>query len=216
MDKDDLRPEFVLGLVFPDFLRNSKAGLRLKKNNLKKPVPNEFKNLHDGIKKHYLVDQIFHNSAYFKENTRYIQNELKNRNFKDISKRRFFLAHIMLELIIDRVLLDEDILLGNQFYKLLNKTDLDVVYNYLVYNELSEEFDGFKSYFDHFIKSQYLFSYQRNSSLSNALINVYFRALILENSKTDLDELSRTIASILPRIQANYQNIFKEIKQQVL
>ena len=92
MDMDSKNPEYVMGLVFPDLLRNSKQGLRIKKTKLHEIPPTDVQHFILGVKKHYLVDQIFHNSAYFKENTGFIQQELKNRNFTHIKSRYFFFS----------------------------------------------------------------------------------------------------------------------------
>ena len=72
---------------------------------------------------------------------------------------------------------------------MLNKVGDESIYKMFAFCELSIEFDRFKEYLDRFLSSQYLFSYQRNSSLSKALINVYSEALKMDYKTEDVHSI---------------------------
>ncbi len=127
-------PYYNTGLILPDlargFVKSFKATL---------PEPNlELQALHAGCLQHYQADKIFHSSDFFKWGTQICIEELKQAKFHELVERRWFIGHVLFEMMLDRVLVQHKKQVLFDFYEQLLRVDDDVLKVFLQLNQSSE------------------------------------------------------------------------------
>ena len=95
------------GLLLPDILRPQDGGYRIEegaRSDIDDLAP-ALVAFHHGIRRHVQRDRQFHSSSFFIQESRAIRHQLNA--FPDLARKRylFFLAHIWLELSLDRWLI---------------------------------------------------------------------------------------------------------------
>lgn len=208
-------PEYTLGKILPDLLRNYHKGLRIKPEGA---LAKEYHliNLNKGILNHYAVDALFHESKFFKENTDKIKISLKNNTYDNIHKYFYFYAHILLEIMLDRLLLKKDENIGIRFYEHLNLVKEETIKDFFRYNEIEMSAKEFFLYLKSFTNARYLFSYINNESLIYALGRINQRAGLAPFSGKDIQKLVLIIDEIEVKLQQHYLLIFKEIRKKLI
>jgi len=111
---------YIVGIATPDLLSIFDSNVRLKERKLPIPMENsatpEQLSIYNGALRHFHVDRIFHSSDFFHKETQLISRLLK-AEFKDPPIHRgFFIGHILLELVMDRILVQKDINLVHRYY----------------------------------------------------------------------------------------------------
>ena len=144
------------GLVLPDLLNNFNRKIKLKNNAARNFLPHEF-DLKEGINGHFEGDRKFHTSEFFHHNTPLIKKTLVAHGFDSDKYRLSFVAHIMLELILDRVLIKKNETLLHDFYSALHAVDVNEIIKFVRYEqELDQRFADF---FNGFRTHKYLYKY---------------------------------------------------------
>lgn len=193
--KPESNPMYHLGLVFPDFL---KAFTQQRFKPLKKgTVPS---NLMDGAKQHLERDAHFHNHAFFHDGCKIISQIINNSAAKSIPKT-FFLAHIILEITLDRVLMDKDIRRLDNFYSELENIDKNEIKLYFQDNQL-KNYDTFIQKLDSFTLSKWMYKYLDDENFPFSLNRVYFRiGYNQEWNKEQNEALIKALPIILSKVK---------------
>ena len=185
LDKDRKDRFFFVGVCSPDLVSNFNRKIRLKKSSLPLLRENEITpdqlNFYQGVLRHFEVDRLFHSSPFFKEETAYLTGLLKT-TLKDFEvKRAFFVAHIMLELVLDRVLIrrHKDLLLD--FYKNFQQHDVPKLVQYTEWLA-QEPMAGYDLFLQKFASRQFLYRYVDLRYLSNVLRNI-LQTVGIENQR---------------------------------
>lgn len=140
----------------PDFARVAEGAKRIQIGLEFHPVEQQLLHqLHLGSKQHYQSDAVFHNSEFFKKNTHLLDELFTRHDFPRQNQRIWFLSHILFELLIDRVLIQQYPQMLQDFYTSLHKTDLEVVVAYLQYSK-KDGAGQFTKFWKGFIESQYM------------------------------------------------------------
>jgi len=158
--------DYTLGKILPDLLRNFSKSIRLNASDLEGKGQGE--PLYMGIRMHFRTDRVFHDSALFRERSAEINGRLKN-SVLSIRKYRFFFAHVLLEMLIDRCLLIRHPGLGEGFYHQLAAADKQTLSDFFEAQGWLHLIDGFWAFLQRFISSEYLLQYVHNESLIFAL-----------------------------------------------
>jgi len=194
--KNHSDPMFHLGLIFPDFLKFF-VHQRYKPSQKKNMLP-----LDQGAIMHLSRDTHFHNALFFDKMCSKISAMINCTPAGNIPKT-FFLAHILLEMGIDRVLMEDSLCTLDDFYSelaLLNHSEL------LGHFEQCGMKDGavFSEKLQNFITHKWLYQYLDNEKLPNSLQRVYIRIGIKETWKKEQnDSLVAILPQILSEIKAN-------------
>ena len=168
-DKND--NYFTVGLTLPDILGFHSKRIRVTKSYLKKinlfQADNNFKSLIAGMYLHIEIDRFFHNSHFFKDTMDFIQNF-----FLEFCKKNLphFYSHILIEILIDRYLLETTDNLAEDFYSSYKKFDFSDI------TELFEEIkyfnkDKFISLAENIANSSFLKEYIHD----NAILPIFER-----------------------------------------
>lgn len=161
-----------LGLLTPDFVRNFLPGNRLQPDKFTPSLHPETEALHQGALKHLQRDKRFHQSAFFKEVTPQITGLIKPVFQEYRIPRTWFAAHLIAELMIDRVLIKQDPDLMSRFYSELQQTRADVLDAYFGALGLHGA-DVFRQRLHRFCELRYLMQYVHNPAFAFSLSRIY-------------------------------------------
>ena len=156
--------EFHFGVALPDLLSVHNRQLRFQSDKARffaaqsgRPA------LWDGIQNHLSVDRDFHISPIFKELQAEVHSELMRRIPK-VPYRLFFVAHILIEITFDHLLLARNPNLAQNFY-----SHLEQVPRRGILSELESFFEspiaGLEKHLDRFMEIRFLQGYRESDQL---------------------------------------------------
>ncbi len=197
---------FNVGLILPDLSRNFCKGHLNLKQEFDNPVFDALKN---GSLMHLQKDKIFHQSAFFIDVQKQISLLL---NAEALWPRKWFLNHVLAEIMLDRVLMDEHPGLCENFYADLERADANVISDFLRVGGVVNH-SLFPERYQKFIEHQFIFNYQHNEKLIIALSRLYLKVGIqYEWQKADEDLLNHHFVAILDIIAPKVEYLTKELK----
>src|SRR5690606_30186791 len=143
-------PEFVLGSVLPDLLRQLAGGQRLHPDRFELEWLGNprLQSLYAGWNQHVEIDRRFHNTEFFFQHTHELRVVLAPL-LEDSPIRASFLSHIAVELLLDHLLLRDEVVEVQRFYHLLGRADRGSLERFLRVCGW-EDVEGFGRFFDHF------------------------------------------------------------------
>ena len=203
----------VAGAVLPDLVRNAVHAANLFPNKCVLTFDINEKNLLKGWNKHLLVDKLFHSSSFFAEQTAILRPLLKPVVGRT-QIRPSFLAHISVELMLDHLLIEEKMIDVRAFYDSLSKTDLLAIRSFLEKSHLTQT-DSFFTFYDKFLRNEYLFSYTKLESISYALNQICLRLWPLGLNDDEKKELTTVLILYKRQLKTNFLSIFAEISAAV-
>lgn len=195
-----------VGLILPDLSRDFCKGYLNLKQEFDEP---DFIALKNGSLRHLAMDKIFHQSAFFKESVQQIGQILD-----PVASwpRKWFLNHVLAEIMLDRAIMDTDIQVCHDFYRDLALADANVVESFLRAGGVVNA-HLFTERFRKFVEFQYIFNYQHNEKLIIALSRLYSKAGIqYEWGKEDEILLNRHFVAILDIVRPKVEYLTKELK----
>ncbi len=120
LDRDVCSSMYMLGVGTPDLLSSFKEGIRLRQSRLplilESDVSEDQIQFYNGVIRHFEVDRLFHSSEFFLRETRHISALLKSEFSELEIERVFFVAHITLELLMDRILILDNEEMLKEYY----------------------------------------------------------------------------------------------------
>ena len=120
---DSASPDFHFGVAFPDILSVYDRSLRFHSEDAK-GLPDDF---WMGIQNHLQMDAFFHKSEFFKTSYEEIRRHLTAAIPHQLDIRPFFLAHVIMEILLDHYLLNREPDLARKFYTQLHKCDIKLI-----------------------------------------------------------------------------------------
>jgi hypothetical protein len=182
---------FNFGLVLPDLVRHfSKTHLSLLPD-YNHPHKNEIKN---GSHYHFQGDKLFHQSDFFNEMTLVLKEKLDE---KAQWPRKWFLNHLLIEMTLDRALMEEYPDLCQQFYSDLSRVEDDLIHSFLIDSGVTNTRDFIEKH-KRFVNFPFIFDYLHNEKLIYALGMVYKRVGIhYEWQSQDHDLLQNALPEII-------------------
>lgn len=181
-------PDRTLGKILPDLIRSVDKRLRITHKSVE-DLPQQLQELSAGIELHLQTDVYFHNSAWFQEKERYIKKSLAAMPLPKRFKYRYFFAHVLVEMLLDRVVMKQEPQLLDGFYHSLSGVEKATLTHYFQYKGWDAHLDKCWQVLQRFLASQYLYQYTDNAQLLYALGRVAQRVdleLFAEPYKTQL------------------------------
>lgn len=198
-------PYFNTGLILPDLVKNYCQTHIQISGHFNRPA---FINLAEGCQTHLNCDKKFHNSEFFKSTTNYLSETF---DAQCAWPRKWFLNHLLMEILLDRVLMDMHSNLCQSFYNNLQQVDIDEL---LVFIRKLGVVNGqnFKIGFEKFVEHQFLFEYQYNEKISFALNKVYQKVGIpYEFTKDDQRMIENQMPKLLEFIRYKLDDLVQEL-----
>ena len=190
-------PAYVVGSALPDLIGLAAPRVRLRRDPLapnnggtgqipeKKGAINRAPTLAPpllgaggvsaGVQAHLLTDAAFHKTAAFAEAQAEVGALLEGAGFVGIRVRRFFVAHVLVELALDAALLRADPALGEQFYAAFAQADFHAVTRWAE-AETGRPLPRLPEVLARFATSRYLLSYATDEGVATGLSRTCQRA----------------------------------------
>jgi hypothetical protein len=195
-------------LFIPDFARNYARGFHQYHSDLK---TNETQ-LQLGCMVHINADKMFHPSSFFKKYSQIINVELKNFEPLVHLNRKWFLSHIMFEMLIDRLLVKHFPSTCHSFYSDLEAIDTKTLEEFVLRYSY-KNIDQFMRNFKHFCEVKYLFAYTFNDSFVFSIARVYKQATTIDLSMSDRFYLKEFVNKVEQQYFYDPIIIIAELKQ---
>lgn len=194
------------GLVLPDLVRNFCKSHLKPGNSFNRPALDA---LNRGSMRHLEADKLFHNSAYFIRMTGFISEYLDP---EAPWPRKWFLNHLLCEILTDRVLMDRQSGLCTEFYTQLEHTDPAQITLYLKLSGV-RNYQNFAEAFQRFVSVRFIFEYMHNENIIRALSRVYARVgIAYEWTDADRSLLLRHIPGLLRYMDTQLQMLENDLK----
>lgn len=191
---------YNLGLILPDLARSHISKLRINPYRNIEFTTEEIGSINRGCNRHFESDRKFHNWNVFVTLSQEATDAMRESGDKELD-RDFFLSHIMIEMMLDKILLRQDPELANDFYKMINSIEMDWILKYLRYSGLQDD-ELFKGNHRRFMKVAFLKNYTSTENVIDMLEQVAIRTSLNEftdGQKELLIEIANTIEPQLER-----------------
>jgi hypothetical protein len=161
--------------------------------------------MNDGCNKHFASDRKFHNWMTFVELTNKATDMIRESGDKDIN-RDYFITHIMVEILLDKILLDKNPSLADDFYAMIDSVEMDWILKFMRYAGLQDD-ELWKGQHRRFMKAGFLKSYTSIENVIEAVegvcanlgmieLNDDQRNLLIEICEAIEPELARSIDAL--------------------
>lgn len=200
--------EFNTGLFLPDvargFVKTFKTSLPDNSNQCNV-------GFWEGCQTHYVADKKFHGSTFFQELLSISTQVTNNAAFTKELNRKWFLAHIMAEVMLDRILIKESPMVLDSFYHTLDTVaDADLI-NYLTVFNCSDT-NTFMEHFNHFRKVKYIYYYTDNNKFVYSLNRIMIRAGVGAITENNQQVLLNVVDELEFNIVNKYKNVGEHLK----
>ncbi|MBL7994145.1 hypothetical protein JNM05_02140 [bacterium] len=146
--------EFHFGVVLPDIMSVYDRTLRFHASQ----IHASDNALWQGILNHLEMDSFFHRSDFFKNSYDGTRNILKKEISEKLNIRPFFLAHVLVEILLDHLLLIQSSDLARRFYKSIGAVRVkDIVH--ILENHFELKLDGLDDLINKFLVTRFLETY---------------------------------------------------------
>ncbi len=200
-------PLFVSALIIPDLTKGfSKAYNSVIKNSAA-PEDAHLRHVHNGILSHYEADRKFHNSPLFMQHTTALTQSFIKEGLSRERLRLSVIAHVAIEMMIDRHIMLENEKVCVEFYSTLAQVDEGVLETYFDRLSLTAEKRSFLANFIVFKEREFLTLFKDLEKIVLALSHVYGTVAKMEFTA---DEKSRFLA-VLYNIDKDMRYSWKEI-----
>lgn len=213
------RPEslFHIGAATPDLLSIYNPEMRIKESHLKNI---DFDSLGPpeetfiaGIHRHFHADKVFHSSGFFRQETTEIIERLKNSFEEGAVPRKFFIGHILLELLLDKVLIDtHPNMLGAYYEHFAKVSPLEV--RRVTEIAVSRELPNYEHFIAKFIGNQYLYEYMEFDHIVFVVGRILRRVSIDQIGFLSDPTFVNLMKNYEERLEANYPGIFELIRKE--
>lgn len=197
---------FNLGLVLPDLVKSfCKAHLK----PAERMVHPQLNALNQGSIIHLNADKLFHNSFFFTTCEKHL-SDLADSKAK--WPRKWFFNHLLCEIILDRLIMDQNPDACSKFYNDLKSVNKEQVELYLKMSGIAN-YQNFGMGLDKFVTAQFIFDYIHNEKIILALSRVYQR-LGIDYEWTDYDKawLLEVIPQQIEFMKLGYEHLKTELK----
>jgi hypothetical protein len=164
------RPHYNFGLAMPDLVNVAKRGWKpvstvgFEDGNARMNGNKNAAEIWNGYQQHIRADAFFHNTDLFNHHTKRLRKELEKFGLMQEGTRLFFVAHVLLEIMIDRHIVKTRRHIPDLFYQHLNEISEADIQNFFRISGTSVP-DRFLEFFGKFKESKYLYGYEDDNGI---------------------------------------------------
>jgi hypothetical protein len=203
-------PLFITALTIPDLTpRFSK----IYNSVIRKAAVPEDENLlhiHQGLLTHYEADKNFHNSDAFVQHSRLALQSFIREGLSRERLRLSVIAHLAVEMLIDRQIILEDEALCKQFYSAVVQADEQVLETYFHHFALNDDKRRFFANFQFFKHRQFLYLFKEPEKIVFGLNRMYSSVTGVEFTADEQQRFLAAIHNIDTRMRYSWQEILKD------
>ena len=212
LDCDHPSPYFKAGLLLPDLVRGFNEKLR-RSVFATEPVCAEHRYMAEGVRKHYAVDRLFHQSETFLSAVRQVSGALLPELFPSFQHRRYFMAHVLVEMLLDRLLMKHAPHLCVKMKSDLEKTDTGVLQSYFRHIGKPVVQKDFFDNFNRLLSSTPLLFYLNNEKFVMALVRVYQKINPAQANRTEVERLATLVSEMESAHRERLPAIFETLNE---
>lgn len=205
---------FKTGLLLPDLVHGFNRKLRKAVFTTFSEQEEHF-SLVEGIQKHYAVDAVFHQSEVFAFYCNIVKEALRPQEFPAFQHRKYFAAHIFVEMLLDRILMKQAPQLCVKLQNDLEKTDAGVLKSFFLHIEKPVIYKEFFDNFKRLLIGKPLHYYTDNEMFVKALVRVYNKINPVPVSNTETENLARLAETIENRHRKSLLEIFETVDEKL-
>lgn len=215
-DRNSTDPALILGGLLPDMVRplEQKGALKPSKHADLLKQNAEMASLYRGWERHKTIDKYFHASVFFEHETALLKTLLKPI-FSSSGRWTFFMAHILLELCLDGLLLRTQKLNADNLYRDLSRVEKPSLEAFFKISEGTGA-DRLNEYLQKFIASRYLFNYHSDQGIIVALDRICMKLWKIPFTDLQSQQLALVIPGYMSQLEPVFMTIFEEIEKQGL
>ncbi len=191
-------PAYAVGTALPDLLPLAEHRVRFRSTQLMAGTGFEAA-LRAGVSAHLASDTAFHKTAAFGEASAEVGRMLAETAFDGIRVRKFFVAHVLTELVLDALLLREDPALADRFYGAFNAADFAETTRWTE-AVTDRALPRLPAVLTRFGSSQYLREYIADEGVATGLSNTCRRARQDGFEGANFDRLVRVVSEAATRL----------------
>lgn len=216
LDKDHPSSHFILGAATPDLLSIYNSGLRIKAGQV--DHLNADAQAHaepyflEGLARHFHADRVFHSSPLFSTETHEFSRMLSERFPEQDVPRKYFIAHILLELLLDKVLIRHDADLLPNYYRHFESLAPFEDVRRATEAVAAHSLPNYESFLQKFVENKYLYHYTENDHLIYILRRLLRRVGIEHSGFLDDSRFLELMDAFEARIETFYPQFFEEIR----
>lgn len=215
-DREESDSLFVIGAATPDLLSIYNAKVRVKAGHVKRidraVLSPAAQQLIRGLDSHFLVDRVFHSSELFKIETGEISDRLEEWFPDREIHRKYFIAHILLELLMDKVLISKHNGILDRYYahyvELAPFTELREATEEIIGTELP----NYEAFLQRFLEKKYLAHYRSYSHLAYVMERLLRRVGVKHRNFTETGAFIGLMEAYETHLSSVYLRFFEEIE----
>jgi hypothetical protein len=195
------RPWFLAGTAAPDWLSVADRKVRLREKFLasQRDHPDRrVRELTAGVLRHLHDDSWFHNTSAFHEVTAQVADCFRRQRDDDERIRPGFLGHIFTEMLLDRLLIEDDPQRLDEYYRVLSRLEGRHV-EHVVNSVAPRPTDRLAYFVDLFVEIRFLDDYRDNRRLLERLNQVLRRVKLVPLSDAYLEAVEESWSVIRRR-----------------
>lgn len=200
---------YHLGLILPDISRSLVKGLgRHKSLGIETAF---FIDLNEGCSRHLAADKRFHASPFFEHGSAQCLEMVKQLPFQETIHRKWFIGHILFEMLLDRLLVQHVQTVAPRFYSFMRQIDESKLADFMNHHNCTDT-ARFLRNFEHFRKVGYIAKYPDNNLFAYSLSRVLMSAGLPSLSFGDKQILMEGVQELESGFFANRQALLYELK----
>jgi hypothetical protein len=212
-------PEFILGVAFPDVVGNFSAHYNTHFKHTPPSLTPHAPSYQfiQGIQRHYEVDGIFHEAPWFELHCQSLKEIIQDSIIKDRLPRLYFIVHVLVELILDRYLIDQNPSILDDYYEKIQKTDEFLVKEVMdLFENSAKQISQMIPRYRHFKEFQFLRLYREDHHLLTAIQKItqyQFQWPLSEEENAVLLQCIKTYYN--KHTKSEFNRIFEYVKIQL-
>ena len=184
LDRTHSDSNFLVGVCIPDLLSIYNRKLRIKRISHHLVYVPPLQQFYQGIIRHYDTDSVFHTCPFFERENQIVAQELRELFPNGAINRSYFVAHVLIEILIDKILIGEDESLVKDFYFHFQKVGVHKITD-MTQKLLETPVSTFHGFLQKFIDNQYLYHYESYEYVVFVLKRIVGRVGIEETAYMD-------------------------------
>lgn len=180
---------YVLGIASPDLLSAFNRKVKLHQHPIERLMaehPGDSKRLRfaQGVLRHFECDALFHNSDFFHTETARLSAALHEAFPNRPTMRSYFIAHVLLELLLDKLIIEDDRSLLDHFYRHFDLVGVEALARHTEW-VAGVPLEGYDKFLRRFCSSRHLYRYVDPGYITYALRMTMKRAGVAETGFLD-------------------------------
>lgn len=214
LDRQSTDSLFVSGTCTPDLMSIFNRTMRVKHHSQVIPLGSE--TFYQGVLRHYAADKAFHSCDFFLEESHNIALFLRKSFPSEQVHRTFFVGHVLVELLIDKILIGQDERLVGDFYAHLEVVSPQTL-SQTTQHFVTQPLLGYEAFLQRFIQNRYLFHYSKYEYIIFVLKQIVSRVGISQttfmDSPTFLDYLMEYEKELIPKVENLFVFLHQELDE---